>query len=83
MDMGCFRIFHDARNDQVMMSIEISFIYTFCFPVNVGCIRVCLGVIILFIYFSEYSLVFSFYCNKLKISVCMGFLKLVLGLNTA
>ncbi len=25
----------------------------------------------------------SFYCNKLKISVCMGFLKLVLGLNTA
>ena len=58
MDMGCFRIFHDARNDQVMMSIEISFIYTFCFPVNVGCIRVCLGVIILFIYFSEYSLVF-------------------------
>ena len=53
MDMGCFRIFHDARNDQVMMSIEISFIYTFCFPVNVGCIRVCLGVIILFIYFSE------------------------------
>lgn len=83
MDMGCFRIFHDARNDQVMMSIEISFIYTFCFPVNVGCIRVCLGVIILFIYFSEYSLVFVFYCNKLKISICMGFLKLVLGLNTA
>ncbi len=23
------------------------------------------------------------YCNKLKISVCMDFLKLVLGLNTA
>lgn len=60
MDMGHIRIFHDARNDQVMMSIEISFIYTFCFPVNVGCIRVCLGVIILFIYFSEYSLVFVF-----------------------
>ena len=83
MDMGCFRIFHDARNDQVMMSIEISFIYTFCFPVNVGCIRVCLGVIILFIYFSEYSLVFVFLLYKLKISICMGFLKLVLGLNTA
>ena len=61
MDMGCFRIFHDARNDQVMMSIEIFFLFIhFCFPVNVGCIRVCLGVIILFIYFSEYSLVFFF-----------------------
>lgn len=83
MDMGCFRIFHDARNDQMMMSIEISFIYTFCFPVNVGCIRVCLGVIILFIYFQNIVLFSSFYCNKLKISVCMGFLKLVLGLNTA
>ena len=78
MDMGCFRIFHDARNDQVMMSIEISFIYTFCFPVNVGCIRVCLGVII-----QNIVLFSSFYCNKLKISICMGFLKLVLGLNTA
>lgn len=29
MDMGHIRIFHDARNDQVMMSIEVSFIYTF------------------------------------------------------
>ena len=45
------RIFHDARNDQVMMSIEVSFIYTFFFPVNVGCVRVCLGLIILFILF--------------------------------
>ena len=31
MDMGHIRIFHDARNDQVMMSIEVSFIYTFFF----------------------------------------------------
>ena len=53
MDMGCFRIFHDARNDQVMMSIEVSFIYTFFFPVNVGCVRVCLGLIILFILFTS------------------------------
>lgn len=51
MDMGHIRIFHDARNDQVMMSIEVSFIYTFFFPVNVGCVRVCLGLIILFILF--------------------------------
>lgn len=51
MDMGYIRIFHDARNDQVMMSIEVSFIYTFFFSVNVGCIRVCLGLIILFILF--------------------------------
>ena len=85
MDMGCFRIFHDARNDQVMMSIEVSFIYTFFFPVNVGCVRVCLGLIILFISFIFQNIVLfsSFYCNKLKISICMGFLKLVLGLNTA
>ena len=69
MDMGHIRIFHDARNDQVMMSIEVSFIYTFFFPVNVGCVRVCLGLIILFILF------FS--------SALLGFLKLVLGLNTA
>ena len=55
---GASGIFHDARNDQVMISIEISFIYTFCFPVNVGCIRVCLGVIIYSFTFSEYSLVF-------------------------
>ena len=48
---GHIRIFHDARNDQVMMSIEVSFIYTFFFPVNVGCVRVCLGLIILFILF--------------------------------
>ena len=34
-----------------MMSIEVSFIYTFFFPVNVGCVRVCLGLIILFILF--------------------------------
>ena len=51
MDMGHIRIFHDARNDQVMMSIEVSFIYTFFFPVNVGFVRVCLGLIILFILF--------------------------------
>lgn len=51
MDMGHIRIFHDAWNDQVMMSIEVSFIYTFFFPVNVGCVRVCLGLIILFILF--------------------------------
>ena len=54
MDMGHIRIFHDARNDQVMMSIEVSFIYTFFFPVNVGCVRVCLGLIILFILFFRF-----------------------------
>lgn len=58
MDMGHIRIFHDARNDQVMMSIEVSFIYTFFFPVNVGCVRVCLGGSLYYsFYFSEYSLV--------------------------
>ena len=64
MDMGHIRIFHDARNDQVMMSIEVSFIYTFFFPVNVGCVRVCLGAhyIIHFI-FQNIVLSPSFYCN--------------------
>ena len=33
--------------------------------------------------FQNIVLFSSFYCNKLKISICMGFLKLVLGLNTA
>ncbi len=63
MDMGYFRIFHDARNDQVMMSIEISFIYTFFFPVNVGCIRVCLGSLYYSFIFQNIVLFSSFYCN--------------------
>lgn len=33
--------------------------------------------------FQNIALFPSSYCNKLKISVFMGFLKLVLGLNTA
>ena len=60
---GHIRIFHDARNDQVMMSIEVSFIYTFFFPVNVGCVRVCLGLIILFI---------LFFIENLAVSVSRG-----------
>ncbi len=57
MDMGHIRIFHDARNDQVMMSIEVSFIYTFFFPVNVGCVGLYVGSLYYSFYFSEYSLV--------------------------
>ena len=83
MDMGCFRIFHDARNDQVMISIEISFIYTFCFPV-MSDVSVCAWVSLYYSFIFQNIVLFSsFYCNKLKISICMGFLKLVLGLNTA
>ena len=64
MDMGHIRIFHDARNDQVMMSIEVSFIYTFFFPVNVGCVSCMSGAhyIIHFI-FQNIVLSPSFYCN--------------------
>ena len=51
MDMGTFGFFTMPGMTQVMMSIEVSFIYTFFFPVNVGCVRVCLGLIILFILF--------------------------------